>query len=115
MQYKIPEKFNAIDSHTHLNFILGVNYNYLDKDEAARMIECNKKYGITKAGISMPYMKKNVTLEEYQKGNNLILEALNCFDHFFGFCFVRIEFYCGIFRCQLNITKINGSALFGNR
>ena len=88
MQYKIPEKFNAIDSHTHLNFILGTNYDYLDKDEVARMIECNKKFGITKAGISMPYLKKDVTPKEYQKGNNLILEALDLFDHFFGFCFV---------------------------
>ena len=88
MLYRIPEKFHAVDAHTHLNFILGANYDFLDVEEARRVMECNAHYGIEKACVSMPYMKKSVTSQEVRKGNDLIFEAMKFSDHFIGFCFV---------------------------
>ena len=48
MIWRIPEKFHAVDAHTHVNMMPGKDYNALRKAEALAMLDEGDKLGIEK-------------------------------------------------------------------
>ncbi len=88
MIWSIPEKFHAVDAHTHVNMMPGKNYNSLREAAALAMLAEGDKLGIEKFCISLPYMTEKVTPEEFRKGNDIIFDAMNLSDRFTGFCFI---------------------------
>lgn len=88
MEWKIPQKYHAVDAHTHLNLMAGRDYSALRRDEAIAMLADGDRLGIEKFCISLPYMTPTVTPEQFRKGNDIIFDALALSDRYTGFCFI---------------------------
>ena len=88
MKWRIPEKFHAVDFHTHVNLMLGKDYTSLRKDEAAAMLESGDMLGVEKFCVSLPYMEKTVPPEAFRRGNDIMFEAMAFSPRYIGFCFV---------------------------
>ena len=92
MLWRIPEKFHAVDAHTHLNMMPGKDYSALRTEAALAMLSDGDRLGIEKFCISLPYMTPQVTPGEFRKGNDIIFEALKLSPRYTGFCFIDPAF-----------------------
>lgn len=88
MILSIPEKFHAVDVHTHINITSSKNYTSLRKEEAAAMLADGDRLGIEKFCISLPYMTPSVTPEQFRCANDIILDAMKFSPRYTGFCFI---------------------------
>ena len=88
MIWRIPEKFHAVDVHTHINMMPGKDYRALRTGETLAMLADGDRLGIEKFCISLPYMTPKVTPEEFRKGNDIVFEALKLSRRYTGFCFI---------------------------
>ena len=88
MKWRIPEKFHAVDIHTHVNLLLSKDYTSLRKEEAAAMLASGDMLGVEKFCISVPYMEKSVAPEAFRRGNDIVFEAMAFSPRYIGFCFV---------------------------
>ena len=76
MIWRIPEKFHAVDAHTHLNMMPGKDYSALRTEAALAMLADGDRLGIEKFCISLPYITPRVTPEEFRRGNDIIFDAV---------------------------------------
>ena len=92
MIWSIPEKFHAVDAHTHLNMMPGKDYNALRTEAALAMLADGDRLGIEKFCISLPYITPRVTPEEFRRGNDIVFDALKLSPRYTGFCFIDPAF-----------------------
>lgn len=88
MERYIPEKFHAVDVHTHINLLLGKNYTSFNRSETDAILAEGDLLGIEKFCISLPFMEKSIAPESFRRANDIVFEAMEYSPRYTGFCFV---------------------------
>lgn len=88
MILQIPQKYHAVDVHTHINLMPGCHYTQLQKTEALAMLSDGDRLGIEKFCISLPAITRSVPPENFRKYNDIVVEAMQLSSRFTGFCFI---------------------------